>query len=219
MSYNFSGSASGALSGASAGSTLGPWGTAGGAIIGGLLGGFSGSSYESGQNQTNAFNALEAQKNRDFQERMYKNRHTYEVEDLLRAGLNPVLSAKYGGGSVPTGAQATFNNPKLKDHEAKLANARSVKEIALLGSAIKKNMADADKASSEAMRARGSVVIPGIGNVPVEIAQSMYKDYQKGRTNANDNKGSSSIWSDIQRLGQSTYNRSPAIRYLESKFN
>ncbi|AYQ58817.1 DNA pilot protein [Termite gut associated microvirus 1] len=38
-----------------------------------------------------------------FQERMFRNRHTYEVEDLKRAGLNPILSA-HSGGSTPSGA-------------------------------------------------------------------------------------------------------------------
>lgn len=36
----------------------------------------------------------------------YKNRHTWEVADLRNAGLNPILSAQGGGGSVGGMAQA-----------------------------------------------------------------------------------------------------------------
>lgn len=39
-----------------------------------------------------------------FQEKMSNSAHFREVQDLLRAGLNPVLSAKFGGASTPAGA-------------------------------------------------------------------------------------------------------------------
>ena len=84
-----------------------------------------GSAYLSsrGQSAANAQNLAIAREQMAFQERMYKNRHTYEVDDLRRAGLNPILSA---GGSPPTvpGAQATMVN-KYQDATAKGLQAAS----------------------------------------------------------------------------------------------
>lgn len=37
-----------------------------------------------------------------FDERMFKNRYRYTMEDMRRAGLNPILAYKQGGGSPPT---------------------------------------------------------------------------------------------------------------------
>ena len=55
-----------------------------------------------------AFNAGEAQKNRDWQERLANTAHQREVADLIAAGLNPVLSVTGGSGAAtPSGATAS----------------------------------------------------------------------------------------------------------------
>lgn len=50
------------------------------------------------------FSSHSASQQMNFQERMSGTAHRREVEDLKAAGLNPILSAKYGGASTPQGA-------------------------------------------------------------------------------------------------------------------
>lgn len=74
----------------------------GSAVVGGLdfLGG----------ERANAANAQQVHEQMAFQERMSSSAHQREVEDLRRAGLNPILSSKYGGSSTPAGNAAVLHN-------------------------------------------------------------------------------------------------------------
>lgn len=71
-------------------------------MLGAILGSIAGSAV------TGLFNSREASKNRDFQEEMSNTSHQREVQDLIAAGLNPMLSAKLGGASSPGGSTATM---------------------------------------------------------------------------------------------------------------
>lgn len=69
----------------------------GASIIGNLIGG----------NQSAKASIRAAREQMAFQERMSSTAHQREVEDLRKAGINPILSAKHGGASSPGGALAT----------------------------------------------------------------------------------------------------------------
>ena len=60
-----------------------------------------------GTTANNNFNAEQAQINRDWQERLSNTAHRREVQDLIAAGFNPLLTTQGSGASTPSGATAT----------------------------------------------------------------------------------------------------------------
>lgn len=57
--------------------------------------------------EQNIFNSAEAQKNRDFQERMSNTAYQRAMQDMKTAGLNPILAYQQGGASSPSGSSAS----------------------------------------------------------------------------------------------------------------
>lgn len=53
------------------------------------------------------FNAAEAAKSRDWQERMSNTQYQRAMQDMQAAGLNPMLASRLGGAGTPAGATAS----------------------------------------------------------------------------------------------------------------
>lgn len=56
------------------------------------------------------YNSAEAQVNREFQKEMSNTQYQRVVEDLNKAGLNPMMAYQRGGAGTPSGGQATATN-------------------------------------------------------------------------------------------------------------
>ncbi len=89
------------------------------AVVGGVLGlagDFLGASMaQSAQGSAIAANKEMQQRNIDWEREQLQNKHQWEVGDLRRAGLNPILSATTGSSAVSAGTpSATPVKPDLQ---------------------------------------------------------------------------------------------------------
>lgn len=102
---------------------------------------------------SNQQSAQQAQRQMDFQREMSNTAHQREVEDLRKAGLNPILSALGQGASTPTGAQGTVNDfaPGIsKGFDTAIAMRGMQKELQMKDASI--GNLDADTSNKSAQR-------------------------------------------------------------------
>lgn len=103
--------------------------------------------------------ARQAAKNRRFQERMYKHRYQYQMQDMIKAGLNPILAFGNGAPSAPPGSMANFDNMA----RGGVASARTAytarKEATLLDRQLENTKANTDSALAQEAKLRADAEV------------------------------------------------------------
>lgn len=93
-------------------------GSIGGYLLGGPTGAVTGYSLGKGvdasldQSATNAQNLASTREQMAFQERMSSTAYQRGVEDMKKAGLNPMLAYQQGGASTPGGSSVKLESPE-----------------------------------------------------------------------------------------------------------
>lgn len=127
--------------------------TVGGYLTGGTGGAIAAAAGALGSMEQNAANRDMAREQMQFQQDMSGTAHQREVKDLAAAGLNPMLSSRYGGASTLAGATAVMGNSAQAADDAvtNSANRRLIDaQIKAAESQSALNSANAAKAVVEA---------------------------------------------------------------------
>lgn len=161
----------------------------------------------------------QAKKNRKFQERMARHAHRYEMEDLRKAGLNPILTGKYGGAATPGGSMAPVPDlsgvaANAAGAGARLTEAKSSKELRskqeeLIGKQQDQIQADIELKEAQARKADAEAVAAGrwepVGRVGGRFGEWIEEGLDRGIFNA---YGGSAMTEAL---------RSPSLKDLKDK--
>lgn len=102
-----------------------------------------------GGERANAASAASVEKQLAFQEKAYRNRYQWQVEDMRKAGINPMLSVSQGAPAGPAGASYKAQDTVTPAVQSAMAMRRLGAEIRVMDSQAQKNAADAALADNK----------------------------------------------------------------------
>lgn len=185
-----------------------------------------------------------AEKQMRFQERMSSTAHQREVEDLRKAGLNPMLSLKTGGAFSPPGARSDIDigadkavNSALQASllksqiEVQHAQANQANSAAALNNAHAKSVSDTLPVTLDKIRADTASALQGvdlsksqIGEIAQRIAESQQRIkllIEQGKTEearALKEKATQLLWKRLgEMIGETDKRVTPRLRGLWHK--
>jgi hypothetical protein len=138
------------------------------AAIGGIAQ-LAGGAYQ------NMASRREAKRNRKFQERMARHAYRYAMEDMEKAGLNPMLAFSQGGAATPSGSMATMANPM--DNVVNSAKSAMTAKQSLKNMEMQEDLmsTQAHKASAEERYWRNKGDVESVNAYEAEIRENVLK--------------------------------------------
>jgi hypothetical protein len=163
-------------------------------IIGDILGPVL--AYK-GTQDTNEANKDIASSNNAWSAEQYAKRYQVQTQDIMKAGLNPMLAYSQSPGTAPSAQQVSFQNPMSSALDAyHKSNERDV-----MAAQIQNTHADTDlkSAQAEAARAQASLAADQARNVTAQANKATVEMVsQQNYANPAQKALAASYWSQIQ---------------------
>lgn len=137
-------------------------------LVGGLIG-------KSGQESANETNIALGREQMEFQERMSSSAYQRAVQDMQKAGLNPMLAYSQGGASTPVGSMPQVQNAA----GAGLASAAQTMNTMQGMQQLELNKAQAERVRAETEKIKSETFDNGFNR----SAKQIQMDYNKDKSN------------------------------------
>lgn len=127
------------------------------------------------QNAAMSYNSAQALADRNFQERMSNTAYQRAVEDMRKAGLNPILAYAQGGASTPGGSGATITGASMG------MPASSALGVSTLNGNVPNSYFNRSESKSQwyqLAEAVGSQMSTGYSS-PVQLTEDLLKTYKQ----------------------------------------
>lgn len=170
------------------------------------------------------YNAREAEKNRKWQEQMSNTAYQRAVEDMRKAGINPILAAQNGGASIGAGASASIGAPSAsmaQGSSASVGNYTGQMQalssdyamfgaiLQTLGNVVSGWEANHPGGTSGAIKEGLTNVGTALGEAVVAISDGVKGGYNSGK------QSSGSFWNEL--INGSEKQNEKRITYLEGE--